>query len=685
MAVDPKLYRLLFETFKGELTEQYQVMVDTLIELEKAKTFKKAEELLEVLFRTSHNLKGAAKSVSVDDISSIAHHLEDQFTYFRETKKRPTKKQINDCLILADQMVQALEAAEKRFSASEFSLDEMLRVPLRRVDRINAKLNELIMFQLRLSNWNKQINAIIGKLDKAMVHDAQGLDHVRKGLTQLFDDAERLAGEFSRNLFTLQQEGRRMRLLPMSHVFSPLERVVREVSEELGKSVKLVVHGGAVEIDKSVLDALKSPLQHLIRNAIAHGVEEKSTRKEQGKPETATISIGASNEANQIRLVVSDDGQGIDIEKIKAKALEKELYTEKELSQLKRAEVLELIFHSGLSTAGSVSELSGRGVGMDAVLSDIKRVKGTIRVESTDGEGCTFSVTLPLALASSRGLFVRVSDSQFMLPTVSLDALYEIKSTQLERIDNRWAVVIHDEPIAVASLSDILGLSTGVLDAKKTYTGILLGSGHSPLIVLIDEIVEEHDCVLKPLPKPFDQLKYLSGATLTETGELVLAIDVEHILEKANSGAGFTLSLENRELPFTEQEQEQEQEQEVKQVLRVLVVDDALTTRTLAINALHAAGYETLGAENGEKAWDLLQNKSVDCVITDIEMPLMNGFQLTENIKGDEKLAHLPVVIVSACETEEDKKQGMALGASAYLVKREFDTRKLIDMVESLL
>ncbi len=673
MEIDPKLYRLLFETFKGELTEQHQVMVDALIGLEKSKNKKKSQELLELLFRISHNLKGAAKSVAIDAIASVAHELEDVFSEWRDNQTEPSKQQINHCLKQADTMLDILQQSETEIAASASAPDEMIRVPLRRVERINAKLNELVIFQLRLSNWSRTVAELLQKMGCL-----EGVEAVKKQLTCLFEESEKLAGEFSRELFTLQQEGRSMWLLPMSHVFSPLKRVVREVAEGLEKSVVLKVEGGEVEIDKAILDALKMPLQHLVRNAIGHGIERPDVRKQQGKATVASISIKAVNEVGQIKLIFSDDGAGVNVEKIKQRALEKQLYTKEALEKLSEADVLSLIFHSGLSTADNVSELSGRGVGLDAVLSDIQAIKGSISVESVWGEGCTFTLMLPLTLTSSRGLFVRLKDRQFMLPTIALDALYNIKASQLERIDNRWAVVIHGKPISVASLSDILDLGGVTLDDSSVFQGILVGDGVTQVLVLVDEIIEEHDCVLKPLPKPLDQLKHLSGVTLTESGELVLALNVETIFKK--------ITIEQLgQIDVKGQKPSDANIKEVPEKRCVLVVDDALTTRTLAINALHAAGYKTLDAEDGEKALALLQENVVNCVVTDIEMPLMDGFELTAQIKENEKLAHLPVIIVSSREAEKDKRQGLDAGASAYLVKKDFDTRKLINMVDTLL
>jgi len=248
--MDPKLYQILLETFKGELLEQHQVMVDALMSLEKTKSKNKAQELLGNLFRISHNLKGSAKSVSKEEIAAIAHELEDVFTVWREKNEKPTKKEIDRCLKLADKMRDVFEASNKRASTShgtQDAQDEMLKIPLRRVERVNSKINELALFQLRLSRWIKNINGVLNTLRQIKTEEVNALEPVSDELSQLFEESEKLVGEFSRDLFTLQQEGRMMQLVPIDHLLLPLKRTVREIADGLGKHVELVVEGYPVD------------------------------------------------------------------------------------------------------------------------------------------------------------------------------------------------------------------------------------------------------------------------------------------------------------------------------------------------------------------------------------------------------------------------------------------------------
>ncbi|MDF1757845.1 MAG: response regulator [Legionellaceae bacterium] len=677
MNIDPKLYKVLLETFKSELTEQHQLMIDALLGLEKVKTKKKLQDELGLLFRISHNLKGAAKSVAIDKIASVAHELEDTFVVWRDDNIHPSKEQVNACLELADEMLNAMQASEDGMTSSSYTNDVMLQVPLRRVERVNAKLGELGIFQLRLSNWAHKIKEISN-----LFHHVEGdmpdkLASIGTNLNGILDSIDKLSGEFSRDLFVLQQEGRKMRLLSIEHVLSPLKRTVHELVESLDKQVELKLEGGSVEVDKSILDMLKTPLQHLVRNAIAHGIEDTDIRKKLNKSIPAMLTIAVSNEAGEIKLRLSDDGQGINVKKLKKLALDKKLYTQTELDEMSDKEALKLVFHSGISTAETVSELSGRGVGLDAVFEDVKRMRGTIDVDSEDGAGCSFTLTLPLAFVSSRGLFVRSQNNTYMLPTMSLESLYEIRSDSLKRVDNQFVKIVNDVPIAVYSLAALLGVGDNTWDTKKDNDGILIGDTHKQIIIMVDEIVQEHDCVLKPLPFPLDDLNYFSGATLSETGELVLVLNVINLLKESLHKDTISLKTEVRPI-----------KQEVlvaKDAARVMVVDDALTTRTLSINALQAAGFDTIDADNGQKAWDMLQQNEIDCVVTDVEMPVLDGLELTRMIKSDEKLNSLPVVIVSSHDKDEDKEKGLKVGASAYLIKNDFDTRSLINMIESLL
>lgn len=672
MDMDPKLYNLLLDTFRGELEDQHTKMIALLINFETLQTAKQRESAIQELFRMSHNIKGSAKSVSLDEISKQAHMLEDIFTNWRNSDSKPSKDEIDTTLNLTDGL---LDIFKKCMHSMHKNKDETLQVPLSRVEIINAKLGELGIFSLRLQSLNKELGSTHKNLKKIVNNDQKSALSYINILNNIENSLYKLINEFSRDLHVLQQESRIMRLLPVSNLLSPFKRLIREEGDNLDKKVELITTGDNVEIDKYILDALKAPLQHIIRNSIAHGIEAPEIRKKHGKKETGVIRIDVESMADEVMFICKDDGRGLDIETIKQKALDKGLYTKEELNKLSTDKINEIIFISGFSTSKSVSELSGRGVGLDAVLEDLQRIRGKIFIETSENMGCKFILKVPITMATSRGLFVKAKDMTFMLPTIALHGIYDIEIDSLERVDNKWVSIIHNKPVKVYDLLEILKEDHNNFVDGSRAQGILIGNLNKQILILVDEVVNEHDCVIKPLPHPIDKLKSVIGATLTEKAELVAVLNVREILERAQGTCGLTLG-----------EKIDTKNNDTDRIIpNILIVDDAITTRSLAMNAFSAAGYTPICAENGQKALDIIRKRKVDCVVTDIEMPIMGGIDLIKSIRKEKEHSNTPIIIVTAYDNKNYKKQGMDAGASAFLVKKALDTRTLINKVESLL
>lgn len=672
--MDPKLHQALLETFKGELTDQHESLVNALLSLETVNSKKEITETIGMLFRISHNLKGAAKSVAIDDVANLAHKLEDLFDKWSKSKHTPSKEEVNLCLGLADNMLSAFNASQDRFFNKQHQGDELLKIPSYRIETINSKLEDLMLAQLQLEHLSLHALSLLNAL-KSLKNDDSKWQHVQSGMKKLSDKSKQLSSSFARDLSTLKNETRKMRLMPLNHVLTPLKQTVRTLADDLGKNIALVVEGEDIEVDKAILDALKTPLQHIVRNAASHGIETANERKRLGKRLTATIAIRAQSDISDLTLVISDDGQGIDIKKLKEKALEKKLYAEDVLKGMNNQAAIDLIFHSGLSTADTVSELSGRGVGMEAVKNDIQQVKGSIQVTSRSGKGTTFTLQLPMQLSSVRGLFFSANEIKFILPTSSLHALHNVALNSLTVVNNQLSIILKDTPIPAFYLSELLNIKQTELSLEKEYQGIILQQEDKQIMLLVDTIEEERLCVLKPLPSPLDQLKPFAGATLLENGQLVLALKKEYLLYEASHS-----TQTHRHELGPERTQQKPLEHR-----RVLVVDDALTTRTLAMNALTAAGYEAVSANDGLEAWDTLQHDDFDCVITDIEMPGLNGIELTKRIRDYKPIAKIPIIIISSANNQEYKKRGAAAGANAYLVKNDFETSILLNTLDKLL
>lgn len=681
MGIDPKLYQALLATFDIELKEQHQAMVEALIQLENTDQ-DNLDERLATLFRISHNIKGAAKSVSINQIASIAHALEDLFSIWREDKHIPSKKEIDECLIESDKMITAqrdfLEVEKKKEDAEhlEIAPDEGLKISASLIDKANSKANEFVNFKMHIENIIKMISNVNKEmLELNQSHQLNQLAPLLKQMTRLKDSSSQLLNQYSRSLQTLQDVLQSMRLVSASHVLIPLNRTVRDISQSLHKSVQLKVDGGDIEIDKGILDLLKDPLIHLVRNAIDHGIESDETRKELGKPIPATIHIKVNHQSGKIIINLEDDGSGIDIRKLKHKALTKGLYTQAELTALTDEEAIELIYHSGLSTEENVTEYSGRGVGLDAVKEHIKKMKGNIEVFTTPKKSTRFQLTLPLSLATTRGLIIKQNEFTFMLPTLSLDRLYSISIRDLKEVNNEHTFVIKDIPIPVKSLAGLLDINAPAYDPNQKYPAILIGDQNNRILVLIDEILNEHDCVVYPLPAPLDKLTHYIGVINTGQTDLMLVLDPSKLLDVTSTKGFLSFQSDNSRIESTVDTKEK----------RILIVDDSLTTRTIAINTLNAVGFKTKTAVNGQQAWDIIQKQDFDCIVTDIQMPKMNGFDLTQKIKKDKQLANIPVIMITSLDSEADREKGLSAGANAYLVKKEFDSNKLIDTIRTFL
>lgn len=691
MAIDLKLYKKVLAAFKSELEDLHQSLTDGLLSLEKAHTKKELEENLNNLFRYAHNMKGAAASASVDSIAEMAHKIEDIFSDWREKKYTPNSQQISACLAVIDNFFPALKAhcdgepvqvetyLAPLTSSNKFDLhtnlekpeNEFIKLPLKRLEKITAKANEMVTHQLKLSHWFDQIMQSIQQINQSDKVHAMTFA-LQKKLSSILNKKEQFLGQFARAVQALQYELKSIRLLPFVTLLSSLQSTVRNIALSLKKSVILSIDGGDIEVDKAIMDKIKDPLQHLVRNAIDHGIESDSERANLKKPIPAELKIKISQLSGKVSIQLIDDGRGIDIEKIKKHALDMQLYTDESIKQCTNDQILNCIFKAGFSLQEKVTAVSGRGVGLDIVQNTIKKMNGTIEVNTKLGQGTCFTLTLPLTLLTNRGLFFKVKEQLFMLPSLSVQTLYDIQFDQLKKINNQYVKIIENKPIPIRMLSHLLCLENETFDTHSSYFGLLLNSNEKQIIILVNDVIDEHECVVKPLPFPYTKLNEYIGTTLTSDETLVLILEPSKLVQMAletKTPIALKTKIENKNL--------------LKK--RVLIVDDSLTTRTLCANALEAAGYEAHTSNNGKNAWDRLQIEPFDAVISDIMMPKMDGFQLTEHIKKDKRLNHMPVILISSLDSADDKKHGLDVGANAYICKNEFDSIALIEKMELLL
>jgi len=579
MAIDPKLYQELVEIFKDELTEQHQLIIDSLLALEESSDKVVADECLQVLFRSSHNIKGAAKSVSIDSIAAISHRLEDVFSEWREGISHPKKESINFCLAIADNLLIALQDFSQKKSrpmdayfqpivevstsipsqAPELRnvLEDQIKIPLIKLKHINAKIDDFLTHKLKLNSVLKEIDSLYKNIPKT------GNGIVEKKLIQIKNQLELMTDDFARNFSAVQSDLYSLRLQPISDVLIPLKRTARDLSKALNKPISFEIEGGEIKIDRSILLLLRDPFQHLMRNSIEHGIEDTSTRLNKSKPATAIISVKVSQHFGSVYIEFRDNGRGLDKNKILEKVKNKLKYTQEEMARLNDKKLYDLIFQPGFSTQKEVSELSGRGVGLDSVRRNIEQAKGHVDVVSAEGKGTSFNIVVPQNLSSSRGVFVRSNGITYVLPTRYIKKLFFINSNEiynksdknsninpmepkkkdkdqendifehyLEQSNESLVFIQHKKRTSVCYLNlltDIPSLSRQI--EKRDYQGILLESNGQEMLVLVDEILHEEECLVKSLPTPLNKLKIYEGVTLTGNGEILLVFNATYLIK----------------------------------------------------------------------------------------------------------------------------------------------------------
>jgi two-component system chemotaxis sensor kinase CheA len=448
--------------------------------------------------------------------------------------------------------------------------------------------------------------------------------------------------------------------------------MIRDLAREQGKQVTLTIDGGETELDKRVLEQIKDPLIHLLRNGVDHGLETPAEREKAGKPAEGHIVLSASQQGNRIVIMVNDDGRGLDLETIRTSAIRKGLLRMNEIEKLSDADTANLIFNSGLSTSKIITDISGRGVGMDVVRQNVEELHGTLEVDFEPNQGTTFTMTLPLTLASSRGLLVRAGEQIFALPLTSVERMLQIKSSAVASVEGKEAITYQGKPVAVAWLTDLLELPSGPRNTDQ-LTVVIVAVAEKRLGLVVDDLAGEQEIVIKNLGRQLAKVAGIAGATLLGSGQVILVLHVADLIKLA-------ARTRSRSHVVTDADHK-----ETDQRKTILVVDDSITTRTLEKNILEAVGYEVKLATDGKEALGVLATDGLPhLIVSDINMPRLDGFELTSRIKQDDRYTDIPVILVTSLDSPADKARGIEVGADAYIVKSSFDQGNLLDTIEQL-
>ena len=468
----------------------------------------------------------------------------------------------------------------------------------------------------------------------------------------------------------LQEKALMMRMVPLSVVFDTLYRLPRDLSNTLGKEVDLVIEGGDIELDKKIVEKIADPLVHMLRNSIDHGIETPAERRKAGKPERGSIRLSASCEAGSVLIDLSDDGAGISLKKIRDRALRKQLMEEERLENMSDPELIDLIFHPGFSTSDIITELSGRGVGMDVVKRNIvEELRGSIAVETSEGKGTSFHIRLPMSLAIMRVLLIAASDTTVAVPVQYISEILSTSEDDLINVVDKKAIRLRSEIIPVMDVSELLNLPSAGRTVKNRLLVIVVRLGNEKLGLIADALLDEKDAVIKPFPAHLKNLKLVSGVIIADNNEIINVMHVPAIVESAKRMKGRTVK---------------EVHKEEAAPINILVVDDSLNTREIEKGILESYGYRVSVAEDGLDAIGKASEFKYDLVITDIEMPQLDGFSLTERLRNNADYKNTPIIIMTSREKEEDKRRGIKAGADAYIIKGSFDQTNLLETVRNL-
>ncbi|MGI8669825.1 MAG: hybrid sensor histidine kinase/response regulator [Aridibacter sp.] len=489
------------------------------------------------------------------------------------------------------------------------------------------------------------------------------LDTLYSFLELLFDNQKRLIDEMQDKLLSL-------RMVSFGTLSARLQRTVRVTAEEERKSADLSITGENIEVDTQILDSLVEPLLHLLRNAVAHGIEPPETRRLLGKEENGKISLKVYNEGTHIILTVSDDGRGISKTALKEKAVSLGLISSKKSEKMTDEDALSLVFLPGLTTAEEISQVSGRGVGMNIVKTNISRQQGTISIDSIPQKGTTFTIRIPMALAVTRSLLVQANGQKFAFPIKLVKHISEISPAALEKAQREKTIRLGDVTYAVSHLNELLGLPVTKNFYENDFPLMILDTVKKPCALIVDKIIKPEEIVIKPLGKPLEDLPDLLGATILGDGSVVPVLDLAYLLDEQKPESKYTKSF----IPEPQKTQ-----------LNILIVDDSPSVRHINSRLVTNNGWNPIIAKDGLEALEFLQtaNNLPDIILTDVEMPQMDGYELLASLKRNQILRKIPVVMITSRAGDKHRRKAFELGVSEYLTK-PYEDLKLVEIIRML-
>jgi two-component system sensor histidine kinase and response regulator WspE len=712
----------IFELFRMEAEEQVGALQTALLRLENGES---DAELLEALMRSAHSLKGAARIVGLNTLVTLTHAMEERFVQAQagsalssddvtrmlaavdwlaklqqlpEAETTPWLEANNAAITaLAEQLNSDATTSEapaaptavtpaapppvavseriRQPRAGEADGERHVRLSVTRFDQILALASEVLVTARQLSTFadamDRHRRAIVRAVHVSEDNASNASERARAQheierhamlLAELLGELDEAARNNERTTGRLHRNVLASRLRPFSEGIGGVARIVRDTAAELGKRVQLEILGQRTRVDRDILDRLEAPIMHLVSNAIDHGIETPAERTAVGKPPEAKLRLHARHENGRLVVTLRDDGRGINRENLRAATIRRDLVSPGVAARLSDAELFEFLFLPGFSTRTDVSTISGRGVGLNAVQSMVQEAGGSVTVTSDEGQGTVFRMTLPVTRSVVKVILVEADGERFAIPLVRIDHV-----AQGEAYDHEGHLVVDtaEGNARVVSLAALLGLTHHPAQAGST-TYVL----RENIAFAVDKLVDETEIPARHLDARLGRVSGVSAASLDENGVPLLILDIEDLLQTARGEASPEHTSAKEDLSL---------------VPHILVVDDSHTVREIERRILVGAGYRVTTAQNGLEAWNMMRLNNYDLLVSDVDMPQMNGIELVSKVRANSRLERMPVIILSYKNRDEDRRRGLDAGADFYLTKGDFENESFLRAVVDLI
>jgi two-component system chemotaxis sensor kinase CheA len=681
-----------YKYFRIEARELLERLNQAVLDLERGE---RGKDLVGHLLRLAHTLKGASRVVKQPGIAELAHSIEDVFAPYRDGHAAIPQVCTNQALGMLDMItakVASLDSpsAEPKRETQRPAAEEFFETVRVEIEEMDTLLNGVSEASVQITSLRREVatleraRLLAGNLleNVALQHNAEAngtgrnaaIAKARATAEELRNHLERLKRNFAAGIDQVETEfaqvrdaTNRLRLLPAATVFPPLERAVRDAAQSLHKEVRFESVGGTSRLDAHVLAALRDALPHVVRNAVAHGIEPQHERAAAGKPLRGLVELRVERRGNRMAFICTDDGRGIDLEAVRRAAVRRGLVPASDAASLGLEEVVQIIMKGGVTTMSTVDDVSGRGIGLDVVRDTATRLKGDVSVRSETGRGTSLEICVPVSLSSLTALEVDAGGIMAALPLDAVRQTMRVADHDIVRSSEKDSIVYEGKVIPFLTLPSALGRKTMADSKHHFWSVVILEASCGLAAIVVDRLLGTANAVVRPLPSLTAAEALIAGASLDAEGNPQLVLDPEGLVAKARLGRAPVVEVARAKRAS------------------VLVIDDSLTTRMLEQSILESAGYEVDVATSGEEAIEKARGKQYGLFLVDVEMPGMDGFEFVSRTQDDASLRTVPAILVTSRSAIEDRRHGEQVGARGYIIKGEFDQVYLLQLIREFM